>query len=382
MAELLNKDKINVIAFYLPQFHAIPENDKAYGKGFTEWTNVKKALPLFEGHNQPRVPLNGNYYNLLNSGVLKSQTELAKKYGIFGFCYYHYWFSGKKLLEKPIENMLADKSVDMPYCLCWANENWTRKWDGGNNEVIAKQKYGDEKEWQQHLKYLVDFFKDERYIKIEGKPLFIFYKPLLMKNYVKWVKYFREHIKEYGFEGIVLAVQDPQYYLECGDRNLFDYYIAFEPNYTDSEFGYKKRGLFKKLVFMILENIWLGDKIKDFLKKIKNVVMCKKQLSVRDYDADIQVITDRNEEDTRFVYGMFTDWDNTPRNKNGRMYLGSTPQKFGDACLKICKKIKNENRLNCLFINAWNEWAEGAYLEPDEKNGYAYLENLKEAIKL
>ena len=137
-------DRKKVIAFYLPQYHTIPENDASYGKGFTEWTNVKKASPLFKNHNQPRVPEKNNYYNLLDTEVMIGQAELAKKYGIYGFCYYHYWFkNGKKLLEKPLEAMLKDKRVDIPFMLCWANENWTRKWDGGNNEIIVEQDYGD-----------------------------------------------------------------------------------------------------------------------------------------------------------------------------------------------------------------------------------------------
>ena len=179
---------IKVIAFYLPQFHAIPENDKSYGKGFTEWTNVKKAKPLFADHNQPRVPLNQNYYDLLEQGVMKNQADLAKKYGVYGFCYYHYWFAdGKKLLEKPLETMLTDKSVDIPYCICWANENWTRRWDGGNNEVIVEQNYGDRANITRHAQYLTQFFKDERYIKEDGRPLLLIYKPELIIRCRKYI---------------------------------------------------------------------------------------------------------------------------------------------------------------------------------------------------
>ena len=176
MAEILSDNKIKTIAFYLPQYHAIPENDKFWGKGFTEWINTKKATPLFEGHYQPKVPLNENYYNLLDDNVKIWQADLAKKYGVFGFCYYHYWFKdGKKLLEKPLEQMLKNKDVNIPFCMSWANENWSKRWDGGNQEIIAEQDYGTEDDWKKHLLYMVQFFKDERYITLNGDPVFLIY---------------------------------------------------------------------------------------------------------------------------------------------------------------------------------------------------------------
>ena len=160
---------MKIIAFYLPQFHNIPENDEWWGDGFTEWTNVKKAKPLYEGHMQPRVPLGGNYYNLLDDNVKIWQADLAKKYGVYGFCYYHYWFNGKMLLEKPMEQMLANKEVDIPFCICWANEPWTKAWVGDERKLLIAQEYGQEEEWKQHFMYLLPFFKDERYITKNGK---------------------------------------------------------------------------------------------------------------------------------------------------------------------------------------------------------------------
>lgn len=149
-----------IIALYLPQFHTIPENDKWWGNGFTEWTNTRKAKPLFKGHYQPKTPLNENYYDLSDVTVMEKQAELAKKYGVYGFCYYHYWFkNGKKLLEKPIENMLSDKKVKIPFCLCWANENWSRNWNGGNREILMEQDYGNKKDWDKHFEYLLNFLK-------------------------------------------------------------------------------------------------------------------------------------------------------------------------------------------------------------------------------
>ena len=167
---------MRIIAFYLPQFHNIPENDEWWGDGFTEWVNVKKAEPIYEGHEQPRVPLDGNYYNLLDDDVKIWQAELAKKYGIYGFCYYHYWFNGKLLLEKPMEQMLENKKVDLPFCVCWANEPWTRAWVG-EKKVLIGQEYGTEKEWKEHFDYMLPFFRDDRYIKEDNRPLYVIYRP-------------------------------------------------------------------------------------------------------------------------------------------------------------------------------------------------------------
>lgn len=160
---------MKILALYLPQFHAIPENDEWWGKGFTEWVNVKKARPLFEGHYQPRIPLNENYYNLLDNSVKKWQIDLAKEHGIYGFCVYHYWFCGKKLLEKPMEQYLADKSLDFPFCFCWANEHWSNAWVSGENKILMAQNFEDREDWDNHFYYMLPFFQDERYIKRRRK---------------------------------------------------------------------------------------------------------------------------------------------------------------------------------------------------------------------
>lgn len=213
MAEILSNNKIKTIAFYLPQYHAIPENDKFWGKGFTEWVNTKKATPLFEGHYQPKVPLNENYYNLLDDDVKIWQANLAKKYGVFGFCYYHYWFKdGKKLLEKPLEQMLQNKDVDIPFCMSWANENWSKRWDGGNQEIIAEQDYGTEDDWKKHLLYMVQFFKDERYITLNGDPVFLIYKPEEIPDLHRMVTYWQSEIKKFGFNRICLMIQNSGWY--------------------------------------------------------------------------------------------------------------------------------------------------------------------------
>ncbi len=377
--ELLKDNSIKPIAFYLPQFHCIPENDNAYGKGFTEWTNVKKAQPLFEGHNQPRVPYGDNYYNILDPDIMVEQAKTAKKYGIYGFCYYHYWFSGgKKLLEKPIENMLQNKDIDIPFCLCWANENWSKRWDGGNNEVIVAQDYGDLDDWRKHIQYLISFFKDERYIRISDQPLLLIYKPDIIPDCSKFVSILRNEMKKQGFKGIKIAVQYPNYYLNEFDKSLFDYYVDFEPAFTRVEEEINNQSKIVRKVYKLTR----GLPIKKVLSRVYNLVSppnTANKLSIRDYDNDWRKILTRNYNDPKLIPGGFVDWDNTPRNKHGLTYKGVEPKKFRYYFYKLCKKVYLRPE-KCVFINAWNEWAEGAYLEPDKKNGYAYLNAIKEVV--
>lgn len=383
MAELNDSNEIKIIAFYLPQFHSIPENDKAYGEGFTEWSNTRKAKPIFEGEYQPRIPYKNNYYNLLDEGTMSAQAELAKKYHIYGFCYYHYWFkNGKKLLEKPIENMLNDKTIDIPFCLCWANENWTKKWDGGNNEIIAAQDYGNINDWDKHLRYLLPFFKDNRYITVDGMPLFILYRPELIPNVKKMVSYIRKSMIEFGFKGVKIAVQYPTYYLEGENRKVFDYYIAFEPAFTRDFIEISNKNPLKRQLKSILYRL-NGKVLIDFINNIKKdrEIFVESQLRIRDYDEDWKNIIDRVIDCPKLIPGAFTDWDNTPRNKCGIAYRGSTPEKFEFYLRKLIKKTKKDYKKNMIFINAWNEWAEGAYLEADQKYEYAYLEAVKRSCE-
>ena len=198
---------MNVVAFYLPQFHAIPENDEWWGEGFTEWTNMKKAKPLFEGHNQPRVPFGENYYNLLDSKTLRWQVDLANKYGIGGFCFYHYWFDGHMLLEKPVEMFLADKSLELPFCICWANEHWTNQWVSGENKVLIEQRYGGEAEWREHFEYLLPYFKDNRYIRVDGKPLIVLYRPEIVDCLPEMLACWRKLAVENGLGGLTITYQ-------------------------------------------------------------------------------------------------------------------------------------------------------------------------------
>lgn len=355
---------VKIIAFYLPQFHPIPENDKWWGKGFTEWTNVKKAKPLWEGHYQPKVPLNDNYYSLLDSSTLEMQCDMAKKYGVYGFCYYHYWFgNGKKLLEKPAEIMLESKKIDLPFCFSWANENWSRNWDGGNREIMVKQDYGDRESWEIHLQYLLPFFKDDRYIKIDGNPVFIIYKPELIDSFDEMVAYWKNRIREFGFSDICIMSQYPNVFRHEEKKYNLDYKIKFEPMYSNCH--YQDRNWFERK----LTALKLGVKRKD-------------GLTIRNYDKQWRYILEKEDRGGNIIPGAFVDWDNTARNVKGTAFIGATPEKFKKYMSQLIKQIVNgEYSTNLLFINAWNEWGEGCYLEPDEKNHYQYLEAIRDLME-
>lgn len=372
-------NRIKTIAFYLPQFHAIPENDAAYGVGFTEWTNVKKAVPLFKNHNQPRTPFDNNYYNLLDIDVLREQVKLAKLYGIYGFCYYHYWFNGHRLLEKPLEMMLAHTEIDMPFCICWANENWTKRWDGGNNEVIVSQDYGDDKDIYDHVDYLCNYFLDDRYIKINGAPLLIIYKPEIIPNLNHVIEQIRMRGQRNGFKKIMIAVQYPTFYLEGYSLDLFDYYIQFQPRFVqESELISSSNGVVKIIKRLMLK---IGKREEYF--RIKNHFKNKnerKELIHRDYDYDWSLIINYKVKDKKLIAGAFVDWDNTPRNRRGLVYDGTSPTKFAKYFKELVFKVIKEYSTDFIFINAWNEWGEGCYLEPDTKNEYAYLEAIRSAL--
>ena len=221
---------MKVIAWYLPQFHEIPENNEWWGTGFTEWVNVKKAKPLEEGHNQPRIPLNDRYYDLSDVSVQKWQIETAKKYGVYGFCMHHYWFDGKLLLEKPIEQYLKNKGLDFPFCICWANEHWTNRWIAGNEKILIEQKYGNKKEWKDHFEYLLPFFRDERYIRIDGKPFMVIYRPELIDCINEMLDYWQKLAKMSGLPGITFAYQGMKWdFVKNKDDSRFSYDIEYQP---------------------------------------------------------------------------------------------------------------------------------------------------------
>lgn len=379
--DIYNNSSKKVIAFYLPQFHTIPENDKWWGEGFTEWTNTKKAQPLFEGHLQPNTPLNENYYDLSDVTVMEKQAQLAKRYGIFGFCYYHYWFKdGKKLLEKPVEQMLKDKRVDMPFCMCWANENWSRNWDGGNREILMQQDYGTVKDWKKHFMYLLQFFRDERYIKYDNAPVLLIYKPEEIGRFNAMISAFKHFAVKAGFRDLIVISQYPTVIFDPDYKDLMiDYKVAFQPVASDLVDWYSthKVSPLKKSVISGARKLHIYETVKGIKKKlIKDEHL--KALRKIDYDKAWDIILNKMPSSPDIINGGFTAWDNTPRSKTGTVYVGASSQKFEDSMTKLLKK---PSALDLVFVNAWNEWAEGAYLEPDERYGYAYLQALKNAVE-
>ncbi|WP_313269232.1 glycoside hydrolase family 99-like domain-containing protein [Sphingobacterium sp.] len=361
---------IKPIAIYLPQFHPFPENDEWWGKGFTEWTNVTKSTPKFEGHYQPHLPRDLGFYDLRLEDTLIAQSELAKKYGIFGFCYYHYWFNGKLLMEKPLENMLSSKKVDMPFCLCWANENWTRRWDGHDELVLIKQTYNLEDDLN-HIQYLIKFFKDPRYIKIENRPVLLIYRTELHPNIEEATEIWRREVKKAGFPDLylirvenILRDVDPSIY-------GFDAAMDFAPDFN----------LHKKL--LIKENFF-SYKLKKFLHKSG----IKKNNHFTNTITKYSDLVNRSIAKAKSNYKRFScvtpSWDNSARREqNALVYHQSTPEKFGE-WVKQTAQFTNENFKDdekIFFINAWNEWAEGNHMEPDLKFGTAYLEAFKENFK-
>ena len=360
--------KIKPIAIYLPQFHPIPENDKWWGKGFTEWTNVTKAKPKFEGHYQPHLPADLGFYDLRLEEARLAQEHMAKEYGIHGFCYYHYWFNGRRVLYEPLDRKLKNSKENLPFMMCWANENWTRAWDGGIKDVLLEQNYSEDDD-RQHIKFLLSYFKDERYIKVNNKPFFIFYKPDLFPDMAQTIATFREEALKENLE----------LYLGCFERwngwNKekmsefdFDAIIEFQP-LSNSMLQFKKL-LEKRKILMRIEN--------KLRKKLK--LQAKRRAS-----ADLRV---NYEEFIRFdlknvnkgIYpGVTPMWDNSSRRigQNATMLIDGNPDlfKFWYQNKTLDKNFEGLDE-NFIFINAWNEWAEGNHLEPCQKWGTAYLEAL------
>ena len=359
---------MKIISFYLPQFHTFPENDRWWGKGFTEWTSVKSAKSLYRGHIQPRIPLNHNYYDLTDPETVRWQSALAKKYGIYGFCYYHYWFDGKMLMNKPMELMLQDQNIDLPFCICWANENWTKEWAKKSKEVLIAQTYGNKEDWKDHFYYLLPFLKDHRYIRIDEKPVIVIYRPELIPTLQEMLEFWQEMAVKAELPGLTFMYQQSAFKHETDKGGkLFDYAIEYQPNLVKHQQQYTLPIMIKKTLNLLFERF-----------NIKHVRMSCLGYG---YDDAWKRILKWKPRDQKMLPGAFVNWDNTPRYKaKGSFYTGVTPEKF---CMYLKSQIEHAKityKKDFIFMFAWNEWGEGGYLEPDEQNGYAMLEAVRKAL--
>jgi hypothetical protein len=357
---MITSNDLKILAIHLPAFHRIPENDMWWGEGFTEWDNVRSGKPLFKNHWQPMIPINSYYYDLSKEEDIKHQFILAKEYGVYGFIFYHYWFNSEKMLfERPIEKILANKKVEGHFCLCWANATWVTTWHGRNPETLLEQEYAGETEWEKHLQYFLPIFRDERYIKRNNKPFLYIYNACEIPNYDGMLDYWDRRLKEEGFSGLYCIE-----YISSKNRALnsekSSAVMEFEPLYT-TYFDISKANLCKRYL----------------CKKLK-------QVDYQNYDKlwKYNLKRKRTYRGKPIQRGCFVGWDNSSRKgKNSMIVKGQTPQKFGYYLNCLVNSARQDLDDEFLVINAWNEWSEGAYLEPDEKNGFAYLEVIKNINK-
>jgi lipopolysaccharide biosynthesis protein len=339
---------VKLIAFYLPQFHPIPENDAWWGEGFTEWTNVRPAQPLYEGHYQPHVPGDLGYYNLLDGQTQHRQVALAKQYGLGGFCFYFYWFGGKRLLETPLEHYLADGSLDLPFCLCWANENWSRRWDGLDNEILIGQHHSAEDDLA-FIAHIARYMRDTRYIRIDGRPLLLVYRPSLLPDAKATALRWRTWCRENGIGEIYLAYTQ-SFDNAAPSRFGFDAAIEFPPNATQPP--------------------PVTDRVQPLHEDFHGQVF--------DWDIYLKRSRQYGKPAYKLFRGVCPSWDNTARRRNrSTSFVNSSPRGYQQWLLSAMRDtLERESNPDerLVFINAWNEWAEGAHLEPDQRHGYGFLE--------
>ena len=337
--------RARVLAFYLPQFHPIPENDEWWGKGFTEWTNVSKAEPLFPGHEQPQVPADLGYYDLRVPETRLAQADLARAHGIEAFCYWHYWFDGERFLDRPFAEVLASGEPDFPFCLAWANETWSRRWLGEEKEILRKQTYspGDA---ERHARWLVTAFADHRYLRVDGRPVFLVYRPLDLPDPLE-------------VTGAIRA--------ECRRAGVADPYLLGMSSHAVSDMrplGFDANVEFEPQLGVLPDPLADGLKIYDYVAARKKMVHGKGGFPAHPC--------------------VMVSWDNTPRRgEHGIVFTGSSPAAFERALRETIQSVEHqplEQRL--VFVNAWNEWAEGNHLEPCLRHGRGWLDAVDRATSI
>jgi lipopolysaccharide biosynthesis protein len=340
---MTDQGKVRALAFYLPQFHPVEENDRAWGAGFTEWTNVVKARPAFPGHDQPHLPADLGFYDLRVPETRVAQAELAAAHGIDGFCYYHYWFAGRRVLERPFAEVLSSGLPDFPFCLCWANEDWRANWDGATGEVLLAQTYSDDDD-RRHAEWLLEAFADPRYIRIDGRPLFLVYRPSKLPDPHRTAATWRAAVRAAGLGELLLARVESFPDERSDPAQIgFDAAVEFAPDWA-----------------------LLGQADPRLAP-----------LRVHDYERLAERMLTKPPPGWRRWPGVTPRWDNTPRRPADALLLsGSTPEGYrrwvAAAVARAAAEAGDGEAL--LFVNAWNEWGEGAHLEPDQRWGHAYLQ--------
>ena len=356
---------IRAIAFYLPQYHPIPENDEWWGPGFTEWRNVANARPLFPGHYQPHLPAELGFYDLRLPEVREAQAALASQHGISGFCYYHYWFNGRLVLERPFAEVLASGKPDFPFCLCWANENWTRVWDGGEQDILLQQHYSTDDD-RAHIQALMPAFADTRYFRIDGRPLFLVYRTELLPEPARTADIWRSEVSKAGLGDLYLARVE-NFASRVDPRAIgFDASVEFAPDGANVG-KIKFRGPIHRMLARsgLLPGVYVDGKVVNYRAMMLGMLA-------------------KPDPPFKRFHCVTPMWDNTARRRTGaRIYIGSTPNLYEEWLTETAKqtidKFPPEERI--VFVNAWNEWAEGCHLEPDLKWGRQYLEATKSALE-
>ncbi len=360
--------KARLIAFYLPQFHPIPENDEWWGKGFTEWTNVTKAKPLFRGHYQPRLPADLGYYDLRVPEVRAMQAEMARVHGIEGFCYYHYWFAGRRLLGRPFDEVLESGHPDFPFCLCWANESWTGIWHGAPERVLIEQTYPGWDDHRRHFDFLLRAFSDQRYIRVEGKPLLVIYRWQTIPELPKVMIFWRDLARQAGLPGLHVVGH------------------AWGTGWDPTPHGFDASTLSPLTMICGQPLPRLRQRIRQRMEGQRILAaglrrLTQKPLHVYSYRDAMRHFIERNVS-WEYYPSVLPNWDNTPRSgRAGLVLAGSTPDLFGEHLregLATVQKYAPEHRI--LFLKSWNEWAEGNYVEPDQVWGSQYLQIIREQI--
>lgn len=361
------------LAFYFPQFHRTPENDAWWGEGFTDWKLVREARPLVPGQRQPRQPLGENYYDLSDPAIVAWQAELAEAYGLYGFNFYHYWFDGRLILEQPVEHFRRNQQHNLKYCLTWANENWTRQWIGSSEVLLRQAHLADRDIWRRHFDYLLPYFNDSRYLRMDGKPVFCLYRPELNPALADYVSFFNEQAAANGLSG-VFFIGMQSYSLPRSDEiyGCLDGRLRFQPRYLFNTALSQRRGLVRRFESVLRA---LPEQL-----QLPLITLWQRFAGSAAYDYELFnqcLIALAREDDADTLQSLIVDWDNTARyGERARFFQGSTPERFG-YWLEQLTEVERQKGREYIFINAWNEWSECAYLEPDTEYGYQYLEQIR-----